>query len=246
MYRIVILVCAVLLLVSPPSRADFLDSIGKALRSGPQTGSAPSLDPATTAKGLKEALATGTERAVANVAKADGYFGNQLIKILLPDKLQQAAELLKKVGYEKQVDDLVLSMNRAAEKAAPKAAAFFGNAIRSMTLEDAQGILTGGDTAATRYFEQKTRPQLFESFKPTVSQTMDQVGTARAYQEMTGKLDRVPMAALVGKPDLDLNSYVTNKALDGLFTMLGEEEKKIRTNPAARTTELLKKVFGKS
>ncbi len=246
MYRIVILVCAVLLLVSPPSRADFLDSIGKALRSGPQTGSAPSLDPATTAKGLKEALATGTERAVANVAKADGYFGNQLIKILLPDKLQQAAELLKKVGYEKQVDDLVLSMNRAAEKAAPKAAAFFGNAIRSMTLEDAQGILTGGDTAATRYFEQKTRPQLFESFKPTVSQTMDQVGTARAYQEMTGKLDRVPMAALVGKPDLDLNSYVTNKALDGLFTMLGEEEKKIRTNPAARTTELLKKVFGKN
>jgi len=244
MYRIVILVCAALLLVSSPSRADFLDSIGTALRSGTQTGSSRNLDSATTAKGLKEALATGTERAVADVARTDGYFGNQLIRILLPDKLQQTAELLKKVGYEKQVDELVLSMNRAAEKAAPKAAGFFGNAIRSMTLEDAKGILTGGDTAATRYFEQKTRPQLFESFKPTVSQTMDQVGTARAYREMTGKLDRIPMAALVGKPDLDLNSYVTNKALDGLFTMLAEEEKKIRTNPAARTTELLRKVFG--
>lgn len=238
-------ICTVLLLQTS-SQASFFDTIGKTLRSGTQTGSATSLDTATTAKGLKEALATGTERAVASVAKPDGYFGNQLIKILLPDKLQQAVELLKKVGYEKQVDDLVLSMNRAAEKAAPKAAAFFGNAIRSMTLEDAQGILTGGDTAATRYFEQKTRPQLFESFKPTVSQTMDQVGTARAYQELTGKLDRVPMSALVGKPDLDLNSYVTNKALDGLFTMLAEEEKKIRTNPAARTTELLKKVFGKN
>lgn len=242
MYCIPLLVAAVLFLVSIPCQANFLETLEKQLR--PPGASGNNLDQATTAKGLKEALATGTERAVANVARTDGYFGNQLIRILLPDKLQQGADLLKKVGYEKQVDELVLSMNRAAEKAAPKAAGFFGNAIRSMTLDDAKGILTGGDTAATRYFEQKTRPQLFESFKPTVSRTMEQVGTARAYQEMTGKLDRVPMASLVGKPDLDLNSYVTNKALDGLFTMLAEEEKKIRTNPATRTTELLRKVFG--
>lgn len=242
MHRIVFFVFVVLLSFQTTCIAGFFDDIGQSLRSNKTSDS--KLDSATTTKGLKEALATGTERAVANVAKTDGYFGNQLIKILLPEKVQQAGELLKKAGYEKQVNDLVLSMNRAAEKAAPRAVSFFGNAIRTMTLEDAKGILTGGDTAATSYFEQKTRSQLFESFKPTVSQTIEQTGTARAYQNMIGKLDRIPMAGLVNKPDLDLNSYVTNKALDGLFKMVGEEEKKIRTNPAARTTELLRKVFG--
>lgn len=206
----------------------------------PQT----SLDDSTIVKGLKEALATGTERAVTEVSKPDGYFGNELIKILLPAKIQQAADLLGKVGYQQQVDEFVLSMNRAAEKAAPKAASFFGDAIRQMTVEDAKGILSGGDTAATKFFEKKTRTQLFTAFKPTVTRSMDQVGTARAYKEMIGTYETVPLASLAGTPSLDLDTYVTNKALDGLFIKVGEEEKKIRTNPAAQTTDLLRKVFG--
>ena len=203
-----------------------------------------SLDNSTIVKGLKEALATGTERAVTEVSKPDGYFGNQLIKILLPDKIQQAADLLGKVGYQQQVDEFVLSMNRAAEKAAPKAAGFFGDAIRQMTVEDAKGILSGGDTAATKFFEKKTRSKLFSAFKPTVTKSMDQVGTARTYKEMIGKYETVPLASMIGTPSLDLDTYVTNKALDGLFVKVGEEEKKIRTNPAAQTTDLLRKVFG--
>jgi hypothetical protein len=203
-----------------------------------------SLDDTTIVKGLKEALATGTERAVTQVARPDGYFGNSLIKILLPDTVQKATDLLATVGYQKQVDEFVLSMNRAAEAAAPKAAAFFGDAIRQMTVEDARGILAGGDTSATQFFEKKLRSKLFESFKPVVSNSMNQVGTVRSYQEMMGSYRSLPMASLFGTPSLDLNSYVTNKALDGLFTMVGQEEKKIRTNPVARTTDLLRTVFG--
>jgi hypothetical protein len=203
-----------------------------------------SLDNTTIVKGLKEALATGTERAVTEVARPDGYFGNSLIKILLPDKVQKAADMLSMVGYQKQVNEFVLSMNRAAEAAAPKAATFFGDAIREMTVEDARGILAGGDTSATQFFEKKLRTKLFDSFKPVVSNSMDQVGTVRSYKEMMGTYDNLPMASMLGTPSIDLNSYVTNKALDGLFTMVGQEEKKIRTNPAARTTDLLRTVFG--
>jgi hypothetical protein len=240
--RQLFLVSAILLFVASPGRAGFFDDISREILTPNKQSS--SLDNNTIAKGLKEALATGTERAVAQVAKPDGYFGNQLIKILLPERVQQAADLLGKIGYRQQVDGFVLSMNRAAEKAAPLAASYFGDAIRQMTVEDAKGILGGGDTAATKFFENKTRAQLFDAFKPSVAKSMDQVGTARTYKEMIGKYETIPMASLLGTPSLDLDSYVTNKALDGLFTMVAGEEKKIRTNPAARTSDLLKKVFG--
>lgn len=228
--------------MSSPCHAGFFDD----LYSEVQTKLQPqkSLDNSTIVKGLKEALASGTERAVTAVAKPDGYFGNKSIKILLPNKIQQGADMLGKIGYQQQVDDFVLSMNRAAEKAAPKAAVIFGDAIRQMTVEDAKGILSGGDTAATRFFEKKSRQQLFEVFKPTVAKSMSQLGTARSYKEMIGKYESVPFMSLAGSPSLDLDTYVTNKALDGLFIMVGDEERKIRTNPAARTTDLLRKVFG--
>ncbi len=236
------LASAALLFLTSPCLAGFFDDLSRELLPSLQPQTA--LDNSTIVKGLKEALATGTERAVTAVAKSDGYFGNQLIKILLPDKVQQAADILGSIGYQQQVDELVLSMNRAAEKAAPRAASFFGDAIRQMTVEDAKGILSGGDTAATKFFEKKTRSQLFDTFKPTVAKSMDQVGTARAYKEMIGKYEAFPLASLAGTPSLDLDTYVTDKALDGLFLQVGEEEKKIRTNPAARTTDLLRKVFG--
>jgi hypothetical protein len=231
-----------LFLMLSPCRAGFLDDLSREVLSAPLQQD--SLDNSTIVKGLKEALATGTERAVTAVSKPDGYFGNQLIKILLPDKIQKAAELLGKIGYQQQVDEFVVSMNRAAEKAAPQAAGFFGDAIRQMTVEDARGILNGGDTSATSFFEKKTRAKLFAAFKPSVAKSMDQVGTARSYKEMIGKYETLPMASLVGTPSLDLDTYVTDKALDGLFRMVGEEEKKIRTNPAARTSDLLRTVFG--
>jgi hypothetical protein len=242
MKRTCYLVAAFLLYVQSPCQAGFLDDVFREVISPAQQQ--VSLDSSTVVKGLKEALATGTERAVAEVAKPDGYFGNQLIKILLPNKVQRAADVLGTLGYQQQVDEVVLTMNRAAEKAAPKAAVFFGDAIRKMTVEDAEGILRGGDTAATEFFEKKTRSQLFNAFKPAVAKSMDQVGTARAYKAMLGKYDMTPLAAMAGISSLDLDAYVTNKALDGLFKMVAEEEKKIRTNPAARTTDLLRKVFG--
>lgn len=242
MQRTLFLAIATLLVMLSPCQAGFFDDLSREVLPSVQPESA--LDNSTVIKGLKEALATGTERAVTGVARPDGYFGNQLIKILLPDRIQQAADLLATVGYQKQVDEFVLSMNRAAEKAAPRAAKFFGDAIRQMTVEDARGILSGGDTAATTFFEKKTRTSLFQEFKPTVATSMDQVGTARAYKELIGRYEALPLAALAGTPSLDLDAYVTDKALDGLFKMVGEEEKKIRTNPAAQTTDLLRKVFG--
>lgn len=233
-----------LLISASPSHAGFLDDLTRQAAPFLQGGMGSSLDDSTIVKGLKEALATGTERAVNEVAKPDGYFGNSLIKIMLPDKIQKVADLLGTVGYQKQVDEFVLSMNRAAEKSAPQAARFFGDAIRDMSVEDARGLLNGGDRAATDFFEKKTRGKLYDSFKPTVGKTMGEVGTVKAFQDMVGQYQALPLAAFGGKPSLDLNDYVTNKALDGLFTMVAAEEKKIRTNPAARTTDLLKTVFG--
>ncbi len=192
--------------------------------------------------GLKEALSVGTANAVSATSKVDGYFANQAIRILIPDKVRKVADVLGKAGYRKEVDDFVLSMNRAAEKAAPRAEAYFAEAIREMTFEDARKILNGGDTAATEYFRGKTQKKLYDDFRPAVSASMDEVGVTRSYKNMVGRYAALP---LVGKPEsVDLDHYVTTKALDGLFYMIGQEEKKIRTDPGARVTELLKAVFG--
>ncbi len=214
--------------------ADMMKGFGSAQKGGPDEG--------TTASGLKEALSISTEKAVKNVSSVDGYFGNQAIKILMPEEIQKVGNVLRKVGYQKEVDEFVLSMNRAAEKAAPKAASFFVDAIKEMTFEDARKILGGGDTAATEFFKQKTHDKLYGAFKPVVSASVDEVGCTRSYKEMIGKYESVPF---MNKQSLDLDDYVTNKALDGLFYMVGQEEKKIRTDPAARATDLLKTVFGK-
>ena len=195
------------------------------------------------AAGLKEALAVGTGNAVQTLSKSNGYFGDAAVKILLPENMQKAAELLKKAGYQKEVDDFVLSMNHAAEQAAPKAKPIFEDAVKKMSFEDAQKILKGNNTAATDYFKGKTSSQLTEVFKPVVSDSMNQVGATRSYKALT---DRYNSMVPFGKMDsFDLDSYVTKKSLDGMFYKVGQEEAKIRTNPAARTTDLLKSVFGK-
>ncbi len=196
----------------------------------------------TLAAGFKQALSIGTEKAVQTVSKTDGYFGNQAIKILLPDSMQRVADVLGKLGMQKQLDDLILSMNRAAEKAAPQAAAIFGGAIKDMGIQDAQKIYSGGDTAATDYFKGKTSEQIFNAFKPIISASMQEVGTTALFNTIMSKYNAMPF---VPKASIDIEQHVTAKATDGLFTMVGEEEKKIRTNPAARTTDLLKSIFGK-
>lgn len=224
-------------------RLDDLMKGGASVPRIPATGSTVgTADKKTNAAGIKEALAVGTERAVNSLGRADGYFGNAAVKILMPSNIQKVADVARMAGFQRQVDEFVLSMNRAAEAAAPVAARYFGDAIRAMTLEDVRGILTGGDTAATDFFRRKTHDQLYTAFKPIVSQKVGDVGATRAYKDMMGRYESVPM---MGRQSLDLDDYVTNKALDGLFYMVGQEERKIRTNPAARTTDLLKAVFGK-
>ena len=199
-------------------------------------------DHATSVAGIKEALAVGTENAVKSLGRENGYFANQAVKILLPSSVQKLADVARKAGFQQQVDELILTMNRAAEKAAPLAAAHFANAIRSMGVQDVQAVLKGGDTAATTFFERKTRDPLFVAFKPSVSKTVEQAGATRAYKGLMERVERLP---LVGRQKFDLDDHVTNKALDGLFYMVGEEEKKIRRNPLARTSSVLKAVFGK-
>lgn len=239
----VLLSAVVLLLSVSVCRAGFFGDLTKGLgMPALESGGASALDEGTIVKGLKEALATGTDRAVKSVARTDGYYGNQAIRILMPEKIRTVADVLGKIGFQKEVDGFVLSMNRAAEKAAPQAVDYFSAALKEMSFEDAGKILKGGDTAATEYFRSKTGDKIFSAFKPIVSASMNEVGTSRSYKELIQKYEKVPF---VPTAELDLDNYVTTKSVDGLFQMLGEEEKKIRTNPAARGTELLKKVFGK-
>ncbi len=224
------------------AEAGIFDDIMKELPGAKRSTSQSGPDQQTTVAGLKEALAIGTENAVKAVSKRDGYFSNQMVKILLPDKIQKVADVVAKLGYQEQIDDFILSMNRSAEAAAPKATALFVEAIKAMSFDDARKILQGGDTAATQYFKDKTSEKLYDEFKPVVVANMNKAGVARAYKEMLAPYESLP---LVPKESIDLDHYVTNKALDGLFLMVGQEEKKIRTNPAARVTDLLKTVFGK-
>ena len=196
----------------------------------------------TVVSGLKEALQVGTGNAVDITGKLDGYFLNEAIKILMPEKLKEVEKGLRIVGYGPQLDEFVLSMNRAAERSAPFARDIFWDAIKEMSFTDARKILGGGDTAATEYFEDKTSERLTAAFHPVVKESMDSVGVTRQYKELVGRYEAIPFMKAEA---FDLDQYVVSKALDGLFHVLGEDERKIRTNPAARVTDLLKKVFGK-
>lgn len=234
--RVIPIVMIVLLIAQPASAQ--LDRIFKGLGLGGQKG----LSDAKIGEGLKEALKVGTENTVSFTGKTNGFFLNQAIKILMPEKLRTLEKGLRAVGYGPQVDEFVLSMNRSAEKAAPFAKEIFWDAIGEMTFEDVRKIFSGHETAATEYFQGKTSDKLTSIFKPIVGDAMNEVGVTRQYKELVGRYETIPF---VKKETFDLDHYVVTKALDGLFHVLGEEEKKIRTNPAARVTDLLKEVFGK-
>jgi hypothetical protein len=227
----------IVLLLTQPASAQ-LDRIFKGLKLGEKSG----LSDAKIGSGLKEALQIGTENAVKLTGKTNGYFLNQVIKILMPEKLRTFEKGLRAVGYGPKVDEFILSMNRAAERSAPFAKQIFWDAIGEMTFEDVRRILSGHETAATDYFKGKTSDKLAAVFKPIVDKAMKEVGVTRQYKDLVGRYENLPF---VKKESLDIDQYVVTKALDGLFHMVGDEEKKIRKNPAARTTDLLKEVFGK-
>jgi hypothetical protein len=199
------------------------------------------LSPDTIAAGLKEALQVGTQRAVDKVSQEGGYASNPDIAIPLPEKLEDMAKALRAIGLGSQVDAFQVRMNRAAELAAKEAAPVFLNALREMTITDARQILQGGNTAATEYFQAKTSDELKRRFMPLISAEMEKHGVVSLYEDLEARYNKLP---LVPRMDYQIEDYVADEALQGLFTVLGNEEKQIREQPAARTTELLKLVFG--
>jgi hypothetical protein len=193
------------------------------------------------ASGLKAALEKGSAAAVATLGRSDGFFGNPQVRIPLPDSMQRAERLMRRFGMGQHADELILTMNRAAEAAVPEAKQLFVDSVRKMTVQDAKGILQGGDTAGTEYFRRSTQDQLRKRFLPIVKRATEKVDLARQYNNFA---DKGVALGLVRKEDANLDDYVTQKALDGLFFMVGEEEKKIRKDPLGAGTNIIRKVFG--
>ena len=199
------------------------------------------LDEATVAAGLREALEVATGRSVETLSSVDGFLGNALLRIAVPEQFESAAGALRKVGLGGKVDEFETAMNRAAERASAEARPVFWNEIRTLSIADAFGILNGPDDAATSYFRGRTEAELRARFTPIVQDKMGEVGLYKLYGDLADAYDALPFTTT---PALDLDAYVTGKALDGLFLTLAEEEARIRRDPVARTTALLKRVFG--
>jgi hypothetical protein len=191
--------------------------------------------------GLKEALTQGAGKAVEVLGKQDGFLGNPKVKIPLPESVQKVEGLMRGLGMGKQADELLTAMNRAAEAAVPQAKVLLVNSIKQMSVEDAKGILSGGEDSATQYFRRTTSGPLAEKFKPVVRNAMARVKLAEKYDQFAGKAAKF---GLVREQDAHLENYVTQKTLDGLYLMIAEEEKAIRKNPAEAAGKLAKKVFG--
>ena len=238
--RILVLSIAVALGCSTHAAAQF-DEILKKAGDTLAHGNTAGLSDDKIIAGLKQALQVSTGKAVALTGRPDGFLKNQAIKILLPPKLETLGRGMRMLGMGARVDELEVGMNRAAEQATPQAKQIFLSALRKMTFDDARQVLTGGDTAATDYFKRTSSGDLTTAFSPMVHRSMERVGVVQQYNQV---LANAPGGnALAGQFDID--KYVVGKTLDGLFLMLGEEEKKIRKDPAAQTTALLKEVFGR-
>lgn len=221
------------------SRADQFSDFAKSMMQQPAAQNA--LSDADIGAGLKQALAKGTRTAINELGRSDGFWGNPRFRIPLPGPVQQLESVLQTAGMGAQLDALQLSFNRAAEQAVPVAADVFSQAVQKLTLNDVRGILSGPQDAATQYFKRATSDTLTARFKPIVAKVTARSGLAQQYNSVMASAG--PMSSMLGDK-ADLNSYVTQKALDGLYLRVGDEEKAIRTDPAARSTDLLKKVFG--
>jgi hypothetical protein len=240
------------------SRAGLLDKLGSVVTnstaSGTNSGTASAalngLSQDQLVGGLKQALSNGLQHAVGTLGHQDGFLTNLNVKIPMPERLMVVQKTLHSLKQDKLADDFVVSMNRAAEQAVPIATEVFIDAVRNMSIDDARAILTGSTNAATEYFRRTTSTNLFTKFHPIVEKATASAGVTSTYKKMTAAAGNSSnslmkgLGGLMGSDAMDVDSYVTNKALDGLFKMVADEEAKIRANPAARTTDLLQKVFG--
>ena len=204
-------------------------------------GSLRDLTNADASLGLRQALAQGANEAVSSLGKKDGFFLNKQVKIPLPPRLAKAEKFMRMAGMGAQADDLVLAMNRAAEAAVPEAKLLLLDAVKSMSVDDAKKILTGGDDSVTQFFKAKTSEPLLLKFMPIVQKYTANVGLAKKYNKVAGQGLKL---GLISKEDADIDSYVARSALDGVYKIVGQQEKAIRANPAQAVGDLAKKVFG--
>lgn len=225
-----------------PAAADWRDWLNAVTASEEAADAAAALSQGEIASGLKEALGNGVRNAVSQLGRKNGFLDNAAVRIPVPRHLGMVEQGLRAVGQEAIADEFVGSLNHAAERAVPAAADVFAGTISKMTIDDARAILEGGDTAATDYLRRSSGDELRQRFMPLVDDAVRKAGVTGRYQALLDKAGA--MSSLVDTDGLDLTNYVSDKALDGLFRMIGAEEAKIRANPAARTTDLLKKVFG--
>lgn len=241
------LLCLVLCLFSGYAAAydfgDALKDLGNLSGNKHPTGAASSgnLSDQDVTRGLKDALVEGAVKAVGLLGRSDGFLKNDKVRIPLPDSLIKAESVLKVMGQGKRVEELKVSLNRAAEAAVPEAKTLLVDAIKNMSVEDAKGVLTGGEDSATQYFRKATGAKLHERFLPIVGSTVNKYKLSAQYDRIAGT---AAQAGLIGKEQANMTEYVTNKALDGLFLMIAEEEKAIRQNPLGRSSEYIRKVFG--
>jgi len=223
------------------SNAQILKEVYKKVTGGGDKNSTNGLSTEEVVSGLKEALTLGAEKSASQLSNMDGFFKNAAIKILLPDEAKKVVETVSRVpGGQKLVDDAILSMNRAAEDAAKSAAPIFVNAIKNMSFADAWNILRGGDSAATKYLREQTTKPLTEAFKPVIEKSLEKVNATQHWNTVFSTYNKFSFK----KINPDLSGYVTDKALEGIFYQLALEEQKIRKDPVAQTSNLLKKVFG--
>lgn len=242
MKQFILLFAMVLTFGLQESRAQFFNKIKDTVKetiSG--DGDASDLTEGEVGNGLKAALQRGVELGVDQLAKPDGYFKDLDVKILLPEEARKVEDKLRMIGLDKQVDDAIESLNRAAEDAVVGAKDIFIDAIKAMTIQDAMSLLRGEENAATNYLDKNTRTALAEKFKPTIKESLDKVDATKHWNFVFSKYNSLPFVKDIN-PDLD--DYVTQKAIDGLFVQIAKQEKEIRENPGARVTDLLKKVFG--
>ena len=251
----IFLAATIALLLTPGhTRGGLLDLLGLGKQptnaaSALPGGSVSSLSQDQVVQGLKEALGKGVQQAVAGLGHDGGFLTNLNVKITMPEKLQTAEKTLRALKQDKLADDFVATMNHAAEQAVPEAAGVFAESVKAMSIEDAKSILMGTNNAATQYFRRTTETNLYAKFLPIVKRATDQTGVTSAYKRLMEKTEPANAfgsfgRSLLGAESVDVDGYVTNKALDGLFKMVADEETRIRQNPAARTTALLQQVFG--
>lgn len=249
-----LILTALLLILPLGAHAGLLDALGFGKTTNSQTSPVSpglaSLSQEQVVQGLKEALSKGVQQAVLRLGHDGGFLTNLNVRIPMPEKMREVEKTLRALHQDKLADDFIATMNHAAEQAVPQAAAVFAEAIRGMSITDAMNILAGPTNAATQYFRRVTETNLFERFLPMVKRATDQAGVTATYKQLMEKVNsssgRLGTFArgIFGNESVDVDSYVTTKALDGLFIMVADEEKRIRENPIARTSDLLKKVFG--